>query len=94
MFVGSLNFDPRSIFINSEMGLFIESKQIATELASAVFEELPRVAYRVDLDEREKLRWTYDYNGEHELHSKSPRTSWTRRFKVGFYGLLPIEGQL
>ena len=33
IFVGSLNFDPRSIRINSEMGLFIDSAQAGAEFA-------------------------------------------------------------
>ncbi len=52
IFVGSLNFDPRSILINSEMGIFIESDYAASGLAAVVFDELSRVAYKVDLDER------------------------------------------
>jgi putative cardiolipin synthase len=94
IFVGSLNFDPRSILINSEMGMFIESDYAASGLAAAVFEELDRVAYKVDLDERGKLRWTYQYGEQREVLKKSPQASWGRRFMVGFYSLLPIENQL
>jgi putative cardiolipin synthase len=94
IFVGSLNFDPRSILINSEMGLFIESSIGGEVLANGVFEELPRVAYKVDLDEKENLRWTYQFGDQHEVLHKSPQTSWGRRFMVNFYSLLPIENQL
>jgi len=94
IFVGSLNFDPRSIFINSEMGLFIESPYAGEALAQGVLAELPRVTYKVDLDERGKLRWTYQVGEQREVLSKSPQASWGRRFMAGFYGLLPIESQL
>ena len=94
IFVGSLNFDPRSILINSEMGLFIESSAAGSGLAEAIMEELPRTTYKVDLDEHGDLRWTYHYGQIQEVLGKSPQTSWGRRFMAGFYGLLPIESQL
>jgi len=52
------------------------------------------VAYRVTLDENGKLQWTYDNGVEREVWQKEPQTSWGRRFKAGFYRILPIEGQL
>ncbi|MEH6637382.1 MAG: phospholipase D family protein, partial [Halioglobus sp.] len=91
IFVGSLNFDPRSLMINSEMGLFIESDYAGAGLASAIFAGIDRIAYKVDLDEQGELRWTYQYGDQHEVTNRSPQTSWGRRFMVGFYGLLPIE---
>jgi putative cardiolipin synthase len=94
IFVGSLNFDPRSLLINSEMGLFIESDYAGEGFAAAVFEELKRVAYKVDLDERGKLRWTFQSGEGTEVLAKSPQASWGRRFMARFYGLLPIESQL
>jgi putative cardiolipin synthase len=94
IFVGSLNFDPRSLLINSEMGIFIESDYAASGLAAAIYEELNRVAYKVDLDERGKLRWTYHYGEQLEVVTKSPQASWGRRFMARFYSLLPIESQL
>jgi len=94
IFVGSLNFDPRSLLINSEMGIFIESDYAGSGLATAIFNNLNRVAYKVDLDERGKLRWTYQYGEQREILKKSPQASWGRRFMARFYGLLPIENQL
>lgn len=94
IFVGSLNFDPRSLLINSEMGLFIESASAAEAFAGRVFEDLPGVTYKVDLDERGALRWTYKSGDRHEVLYRSPNTGWARRFMVNLYSLLPIENQL
>jgi len=94
IFVGSLNFDPRSIFINSEMGLFIESSSKAEALMSEVETELDRSLYRLDLDDQGRLRWTYQ-DGEREVVlTHSPQTSWWRRLQARFYAMLPIEDQL
>jgi putative cardiolipin synthase len=94
IFVGSLNFDPRSIFLNTEMGIFIESAEIGEEFTRRVMEVIPEVAYRVDLDGKGSLSWTYAFSGEREVWNKEPQTSWGRRFKAGFYRIMPIENQL
>jgi putative cardiolipin synthase len=46
------------------------------------------------LDEKGKLRWTYDWKDEHLVVYKEPQSTWGRRFMSGFYGILPIEDQL
>jgi putative cardiolipin synthase len=94
IFVGSLNFDPRSILINSETGLFIESADAGADFAQSIFDELPRVAYKVELDERGDLRWTYHHGGVSETLDREPLASWGRRFMAGLYRLLPLESQL
>lgn len=94
LFIGSLNLDPRSIDINTEMGVFVDSNDIAGDLAERVVKVLPAVAYRVALDEEDQLRWIYDHGAEHEVYEKEPQTSFWQRFKVGFFRILPIEGQL
>jgi len=94
VFVGSLNFDPRSVFINTEMGIFIESADLGGPFTEQALATLPEAAYRVTLDESGQLLWTYDNGVEREVWRKEPQTSWGRRFKAGFYRILPIEGQL
>jgi cardiolipin synthase C len=94
IFIGSLNFDPRSIQINTEMGVFIESPEAGAEFRQGILDELIRMAWRVDLDEKGKLRWTYQHGDDHQVLSKEPQASWWRRFQVGVYRLLPIESQL
>ncbi len=92
LFIGSLNFDPRSIDINTEMGVFIASPEAANRLSEAVMRDLFDLTYALELDDRQKLVWNYR-GGEKRLE-KEPDTRWWRRFTAGFYGVLPIEGQL
>ena len=44
VFVGSFNFDERSAFLNTEMGLLIDSSTLARQLASKFDEGLPGTA--------------------------------------------------
>ena len=94
IFVGSLNFDPRSLLINSEMGLFIDSPDLGEAFTERLLEEIPRVTYRVSLDENDAIRWTYQYGDIEEIETREPQASWGRRAMANFYRLLPIEGQL
>ncbi len=92
LFIGSLNFDPRSIDINTEMGVFIAAPEAADTLASSVMRELVDMAYVVQLDSNGNLAWYYRRDGQQV--DQEPDTGWWRRFSAGFYGVLPIEGQL
>lgn len=94
IFVGSLNFDPRSIVVNSEMGLFIESPALGHMLRAGIEDEMRRVLYRVELDAGGRLRWRHTEGGSETVHTSPPLSSWWRRLKATLYGWLPIENQL
>ncbi len=93
IFIGSLNFDPRSILINTEMGLFIESPEVGEAFTQAIREGMSTVTYRVEVDENDRLQWIYQHDDIHETFDKEPLTSWWRRTQSVFYRLLP-ESQL
>jgi phosphatidylserine/phosphatidylglycerophosphate/cardiolipin synthase-like enzyme len=94
IFVGSLNFDPRSLLINSEMGLFIESETLAENLTRVVRGELQDATYQVELDGEGELCWVDRSDGKPLIFGSPPQAAWGRRIMAGFYGLLPIENQL
>jgi putative cardiolipin synthase len=94
LFVGSLNVDPRSIEINTEMGLIAHAPELARDLSNAAEKSLRDVAYLVELKPDGSLQWRASTEEGDVIVSKEPESSWWRRFSVGFYGLLPIESQL
>jgi putative cardiolipin synthase len=94
LFVGSFNWDPRSAYINTELGIIIESPEIAGIAVDHAKARLPEVAYRVVLTEQGDLAWIESSGDTPVIYTKEPRTSWGRRFMVGVYGILPIKGQL
>jgi len=89
LFVGSLNLDPRSIEINAEMGLLIESTKFADGMAVAVDDRLAAAAYKLVENERGKIEWHATINGVDVVESKEPLTNWWRRFKAWFYKIVP-----
>ncbi len=58
-FVGSFNFDPRSVSLNTEMGILFEHAELAREMQAVFAEETaPKRSYRVVLAGRDRLaRW-------------------------------------
>ncbi len=79
LFVGSLNLDPRSIEINAEMGLLIDSQEMITYLTPDPGERLSKLTYRVLLNEDGELEWHARINGEEVIETKEPLTSsWLR----------------
>jgi putative cardiolipin synthase len=94
LFVGSFNFDPRSVNINTEMGIVLDSPSIAAAALDQLFQALPAHAYRLRLDADGDIEWVARENNTEVIYRTEPHTSFWRRFTVGFLRLLPIEAQL
>ena len=94
LFVGSLNWDPRSVLINTEMGILIDSPALAGMVADRVDRALPVSTYRVVLDERRRVRWIGTEEGREVVWKREPQASFWRRFVAGFARMLPIRKQL
>jgi putative cardiolipin synthase len=92
-FVGSLNLDWRSTDINTEMGVMIESEELAGFLADNSIERLPKMAYQLKLDDRNNITWHATIDGKQIVETKEPQTSAWLRFKAWFLKLAP-EKQL
>lgn len=94
VFIGSFNFDPRSANLNTEMGVIIHDKELGELFASRLEEHYDEFAYRVFLDDKGRVRWRGNVEGEEIVYEKEPLTGWWTRFKAGFAGLFPIKSQL
>ena len=87
VFAGSFNFDPRSVRLNTEMGLVIEAPQLAQQIGSAFDATIPANAYEVHLSARGALCWTV---GDARYH-REPGATVRRRLAVLVASRLPIE---
>jgi len=94
-FVGSFNLDPRSANINTEVGLIVDSPQLATQVAEYMDEGVEFAnAYHVTIDERGNVQWKTQVDGKDTTFSKEPETSAWKRFTADFIKILPVESQL
>jgi len=96
-----MNLDQRSVRLNTEMGLLIESKTLANAI-SARFDALtlPENAYEVLLagtdspNGKEHLIWrTQENSATLDLHKDPARNGW-QRFQEHFLTLLPLDEEL
>lgn len=94
IFVGSFNWDPRSSYLNTEMGLFIESPGLAEWAVNQFEDRLPRHTFSVSLDKNGDLRWVDTSGANDVVFDDEPMTSAWRRFTADFMGILPVEGEL
>lgn len=91
VFVGSFNVDQRSIHLNTEMGMVIDSPALATRLGETLDRTLPTRAYEVKLDERGSVIWLERRGDQVVRHEKEPGTSWFKRAAVKVLSWLPID---
>jgi putative cardiolipin synthase len=93
--VGSFNLDPRSTALNTEMAVFADHPDLATELRR----EHARLAdpgrsWRVALDGG-RLAWAdRDAEGRPRILRTEPEASFRRRFLAALTRALPVESQL
>jgi len=88
IFVGSFNFDPRSARLNTEMGIVIESRALATRLATVIDNAFPSSAYRLALGDDGQIRWS---GSDGQVFDTDPGSSWWDRLVVRVGSWLPIE---
>ena len=106
--IGSLNLDPRSAHLNTELALVIDSPTLAEEV-TRLFDAAtaPGVSYRVTLAtpaEQLQLRnsaaphsrlvWTADEDGMMRTYNLDPHAGFYRNVLTGLFLLLPLDSEL
>jgi putative cardiolipin synthase len=93
--IGSFNLDPRSTGINTEVGVMIDSPEIATKVSAFMENAMaPGSAYHVTLDEKGNLLWTTEIDGKEVQYHSDPGIGLWRRLEIGTLRLLPIQNEL
>jgi putative cardiolipin synthase len=87
-YVGSMNFDPRSAAINTEMGIVVTSPGLAEELAGIIERDMNGAnSWEVVQNEAGQLRWVA---GDDILDRQPARSFWQRVQDV-FFMLFPKD---
>jgi putative cardiolipin synthase len=97
VFIGSLNLDPRSVLWNTEVGILVESHELAREVHRLTLEGMsPALSYEVrlvDRDGRKQLTWIAEDGGRLRTIEKEPGGLW-RRFNAWFADVIGLEKML
>lgn len=91
-FIGSLNLDPRSKRLNTEMGLLIDSTLIASRISDQLDSKLAEYSYRVSLNDKGAMVWTtQNRDGDIVVYDYEPNTTLPLRLLVRFISILPVQ---
>jgi len=95
IFIGSANFDSRSLNLNTEIGLMIDSPDLARQVV-ARFDAIanPANSFVLALDEHKNVVWKSVKDGKQIVYDDEPGDDGWREFLVDLYAALPIEDQL
>jgi putative cardiolipin synthase len=95
-----MNFDQRSMHLNTEIGLIIDSPELAKQ-AAARFEAMasPPNSYELILLPREggsspQLVWRTQEDGKTVDYDREPARSNGQRFRARLLSLLPMDSEL
>ncbi|KPK55876.1 MAG: hypothetical protein AMS22_03095 [Thiotrichales bacterium SG8_50] len=88
VYIGSMNYDPRSALFNTEMGVFVNSRGLGDALAELIERDIqPANSWRVELDEDGELRWVHDK----EVVTTQPARNWWQRVEDVIFRAFPKE---
>ena len=59
LFVGSFNVDPRSLYLNTEMGMAVSSERLSAHMSKSILDSLPEQAYKLRLSKKGRLQWPW-----------------------------------
>jgi putative cardiolipin synthase len=100
LFIGSMNFDQRSAHLNTEIGLIIDSPELAQQTA-ARFTAMasPPNSYQLMLLPRDgagptRLVWRTEEAGQAVEYAKEPERRDGQRMAVELLSLLPLDNEL
>ena len=94
VFVGSFNLDPRSVYLNTEIALLVDSRELAAATARFIRDGMSlENAYRLTLEDGE-IVWRTREDGALVRLTEEPGTSFWQQIVTGLISLLPVERQL
>ena len=93
VFIGSFNFDPRSAYLNTEIGVLLYSPQLAKAVHHTMDQNLSKYAYKLVLNAENKINWKIKLaDGSIRTYEKEPKMKWWQRASMKVVAWLPIEG--
>jgi len=93
--IGSFNFDPRSIKLNTEQVLVIQSPELS-EKVTRLFEQItaPTSSFHVMLTETGALTWVSEEHGKEVYYDFNPHAGFWRNVTTSLFSILPIDDEL
>ena len=98
MFVGSFNFDQRSMNINNEIGVLFYEPTMSSESMDAFDKNINKVAFSVELvtdaNGKESLRWVGEEEGKEVIFDDEPYVGFWKKLAVKVMLIVPADFML
>ncbi|MEJ2515683.1 MAG: phospholipase D family protein [Gammaproteobacteria bacterium] len=90
-FIGSANMDPRSLRLNTEMGVLVSGREFNAEIRSVIDPDFnPANAWKLQPNGQGGVIWV----SARETRTTQPSSSFLQELEDWFFSLLPIEEEL
>ncbi len=89
VYVGSLNLDPRSVDLNTEMGVVFHNAQLAKQMQAQLQHNTQQTAYQVSLNPQQHIQWRDPATGT--TSTREPEAGFWKRTLSKILSVLPIE---
>ena len=89
IYVGSCNLNLRSAYLNTEVGMFVQSPELAEALGAEMEKSMTAKDSWRPVLKNDNVVWITEIDGIEEIVSHEPHTSWAERFKEGILTLVP-----
>ena len=99
LFIGSWNYDQRSLHINTEIGLLIDSPELSDQMARRIDAMmLPTAAYELVLEDeapgQRRLEWVTEIDQQQIRLTREPSRGWWQSEGERLLALLPLQPEL
>jgi cardiolipin synthase C len=88
VFIGSMNFDPRSLYLNCEMGLMIDSAKLGSRIARQMDHVIKDQSYEPFLESGNRLSWR---DNDKTVYRTEPGSTARQRVVAWVISWLPVE---
>jgi putative cardiolipin synthase len=95
LFIGSMNMDGRSARWNTEVGLVIDSPELADEVASLLRRDRLPSSYKLRIaGSHRRIQWVAGKDANEVVHSDEPHASWGQRLRLSLVSMFVDEDLL
>jgi len=93
VFIGSFNMDPRSTHLNTEMGVLIDSRELAAQVAAAIERDMdPANSWKVTLAPDDgRLTWSWVADGRAQSTHSEPEADAGSLLQLMLFSLMPVD---
>jgi len=95
LFIGSMNMDGRSARWNTEVGLVIDSPELAGEVASLLKRERLPSSYKLRMaSDDQRIEWVAGKDASEVVHSDEPHATWGQQLRLSLVSMFVEEDLL